>query len=227
MKKLHNFLFIIILLSCQALTAEGNHWFSIEMISVDVNASENYLSDESENEKVDKSEVIQQEIDSLKADRKRAWKNRYRKNSIRIDGFGKALLLGLSYDRILFHTERLDFHINGGVGFLGSGIKFQSFNVSGYLEVKKFRIHPIVGLGYHYNYNQWNDGEFRINNAYGGLIGGQFKLSKNWNMQFHVLPFCLTHENGRHELGWTGNGRHTVMTESFSMYGGLNIGYQF
>jgi hypothetical protein len=202
--------------------------FVIISLATSVDAQSNQIVNDID---IDREEVgletNQHKKDSLKADRKQAWKERYRKNSIRIDGFGKALIVGVSYDRILFHTKNLDFHINGGVGFLGFAPEFRSFNASWYLELKKFKIHPILGLGYHYSYNSWPDGEYRANSANGGLVGGQFKLSKNWNMQFHVLPFFLTHENGRHELEWLGNGRHAVTTKYFKVYGGFNIGYQF
>jgi len=155
----------------------------------------------------------------------------FKKNTVQIEIFGKATIIGIAYDRILYRGS-YDYHINfGTIPDLPSRNQQYTFNASLYYSTYNNTFDVLKGIGFNYilSYTDNPDRLFYRRTSIGPLIGVQWNFSQRWNMQVMYTPhvyFLKTIPKYTYP-----DGSSIILTErEFNMaflWGGINIGYKF
>ena len=201
------------------LDSSDGYWSDPKLINMDVDSVDAYLEQQ-------KTEGVQ--ADSIKEARK----NRFRRNSIKLDVGGKAAVFGLAYERVLYNGK---FEIRGNVGFfpLKLSTKAFIFNLSTYLVTNKYKFNLLIGPGFFCGREDRegrNSRTIEFYKAYGLLLGGQFRIGKNWEAQVMYTPsYFVSGENSYiSDTGILSIEEQKSSSGSIVWgWGGVNIGYRF
>ena len=166
-------------------------------------------------------------------------KNKLRKNTVRLELLGKSTLVGIVYDRLLFH-KKVDGYISVGTGM---GFTFRiypypnMFNASFYVTADRWKVNPVLGFGSFalIEYNPYpadkSERDYLISIGGGGgpapappftfngylMAGANIKFTERWNCQILCTPL-LAITYSRYFGQQTGGVTH---------FGGINFGYKF
>lgn len=153
------------------------------------------------------------------------------KNAIRADLYGKSVLYGIAYDRIVYSKGKIDWHANVAwhePPYISSD--FYSFGCSFYATVDKFKVNPLFGIGFTHYFTR------EVRGISGGtiadtysvpllLLGGRIKIAREWDLQIHYSPTFSYHIFRQEDSVF-----EPITIKEWTpelMWGGLSVGYHF